>query len=494
MENQELFIDLGRACNFACSHCLNNSGPHYTVDNLEPLHLNAIVDAIETNTSIKKIHFSGGEPTLYKSTILMIQAHITRPVKYALTSNGSLGEKFTEWMADVILDTVSVSIDQWHSPFVTQETLKGFLSAAIDRQLEVEIECVVDSLADLDKFSWLSVYSLAIQPRFRIACGRSRSGPNQAISTMNLTCPSLTRNPKKINWQKDKGFSICCGPLLFDDLQDDNFLFSQEFSKVSQTPISMILKNNTFADLLMKFGISKQFSSPCEACRFLFRLRSDLGNVSFFDILSGNRRYFKINQRVMEQTWREINPDYKLTYFVINETPQRLDPGCFLFSNLESHGVKKANIRSFGINGLLSFVQDNFFDRWKEHRTRADYENLAKITPAYYEKDLRGCWYLKNEKPIALLMYTIERNHSAVNRDVIHIGHWGYLPTEVSRAEAQSIKYDWINSLREASTKSNWMPVAGVIDDFNEASLSLSQTLGFEIHSFRLDKRGHDHD
>lgn len=494
-ESIEVFIDLGRACNLSCAHCLNKSGPKYVVENLTTSELSELINSINSNSSITHVHFSGGEPTLYKDSICTIQKSIDRDLKYAITSNGSLGRNLKNWLLGLKIDRIHLSADRWHQKQVTIETLKDFISVAKESSIEIEIEVVIESISDLADYQWRNSQNVEIQPRFLVASGRSNVNSRDLVLSSNDHCPTLqgNRGLKKIIWNRNKGYTYCCGPLAFDNQQEKSFIYSDTVDTIEDSPLSQFHNSKTIEQHLKHLGFSSiSFAGPCDACSFLHKKRSDLGNVSFFEVLTSKTRYFPITGPVKEQSWRDLGADFKLTYFVYNDSPEKIDVSVFKARPLDELQITRKPVRSFGIEGLVDFLKINFFDRWQNFRTQSDFDKAARGTPAYYTKDLQGFWYLKNEKIVALLVFSKEANHPAVNRDVIHIGHWGYQPELLTKEEIASIKENWLVELTSFSKHHGWLPIDGVIDDFNSASLGLAQKLGFKVHSFRLDKRGLD--
>lgn len=489
----ELFIDLGRACNLSCGHCLNRSGPKHLVETLDDVLITEVCELINTNTAISYVHFSGGEPTLYKESIATIQKKILRPIKYAMTSNGSLGKELQHWLLNVQIDRIHLSVDRWHQKEVTPDTIKSFIEIAKRSGIELEVEAVVTSIIELSDFYWLAGLNVEIQPRFLVASGRSKINSEGQTLSENDQCPTFKNNRglKKIIWFPKKGFSYCCGPLAFDNQQNSDFIYSKTIDQVDNTPLSKFHENKSIKKHLIDLGFKKkQLSGSCDACQFLHKKRTDLGNLSFFEILKSNQRYFSISKPVNEQTWQDLGEDFKLAYFVYNDSPRNLNSEVFGGKSLEDVKITRRPIRDFGIQGMLDFLKVNFFERWVEFRSDSDYKKAEQGTPSYYAKDLQGFWYLKNGQIVALLVFSKDKNHPAVGKDVIHIGHWGYLPQLLDKDEIASIKSNWIKELKTFSELNGWLPLDGIVDDFNSASLGLARKLGFKVHSFRLDKRG----
>ncbi|MGZ3786072.1 MAG: hypothetical protein ACXVC3_16100 [Bdellovibrio sp.] len=202
------------------------------------------------------------------------------------------------------MDRIHLSVDRWHQKEVTPDTIKSFMGVAKQNEIDLEVEAVVTSLLELSDFYWLSDLSVEIQPRFLVASGRSKTTSEGQILSDGDQCPTHQNNRglKKIIWFPKKGFSYCCGTLAFDNLQNSDFIYSKTIDQVDNTPLSKFHESKSIKKHLNELGFKNiQLSGPCDACHFLHKKRTDLGNVSFFEILKSHQRVFPISEPVNKQ-------------------------------------------------------------------------------------------------------------------------------------------------------------------------------------------------
>ncbi|MBI4403096.1 MAG: hypothetical protein HY537_02990, partial [Deltaproteobacteria bacterium] len=82
------------------------------------------------------------------------------------------------------------------------------------------------------------------------------------------TCPSLERKPEKIVYFPHRGFTFCCGPLVFD--APSHSLFASDYEKIVNLPMYQDFKTCKFSDFLQPTEKSLSFSDRCDVCRYLF--------------------------------------------------------------------------------------------------------------------------------------------------------------------------------------------------------------------------------
>lgn len=490
IKNTEFYIELGRSCNLNCGHCLNRSGNNIPIVELTDSELDLLSHTVNSSANIQTVHFSGGEPTLYKNSILNLQKLIVRKISYSITTNGSIGYDFTDWLENVKIDLIYLSIDKWHSPWVDRNILIKFIMIAKDKMIPLEVHSVIDDLTDLAELKWCSDLNLKIQPHFRIKSGKSRSSSQMKNLDSNESCPSLTKQLLKVNWYKNMGYSICCGPLYFDKLVDDSFLLSPNLIAVANSPITLFHEKQNLKQVLTQFKFyHANFKSPCEACVFLFKQRKSLGNLSYYNILNSDYKYFPIQNIVSDNDWHDLANDYALKYVVTKSDTRELASFKHEEYNSIRSNISKAPFNKSDKSELLQFVKVNYFDRWRDFVNDTDFQILSNKTDDYLKKDIKGIWYIKDNIPVGLLIYSYDTNHTVFNCPTIHIGHWGYQKDLVTSLEAKFIKNDWLYELQKIAIKHDFPPLTAIISDFNNSSLNFAIKNNFNITHFRLDSR-----
>jgi organic radical activating enzyme len=481
----ELFVDLGRACNLKCGHCINSSGPSIKVENINDLEIQNLVETINSNLAISTVHFSGGEPILYRDSIASIQKLVTRDVNYAITTNGSIGDQILQWLGELKIDHFNVSVDRWHQAFVSDEVIKRFVSSLKEKKVTISISIVVDKLYEMANFDWCIDLGVELLPRFREKSGRSKESSDDHMLSSLGVCPSLEYPVKKVNWIRGKGYSYCCGPLIFDDLCSNSKLAVKNFEDLDGCEISQSLQFGSFDERMKAIGWrNKNFKTICEACSVLHKERPKLNFKSYLDLLISNERYFALDKEVDREDWASLIGNYRLSYLFVKE-----NAGIVPLELIDSseHKTSIHPIREFGQDGMLEFVKENYFDNWTEYRPASDFDSFAKATPAFYAKDLRGFWYLKNNIKGGMIVVAPEKDHAFLKRSVLHIGYWGYDRQLLTKNESKQVKSHWTMFLNLQSKKEGNIPITAVIDAFNSPSINFAKNLGFKIVAGRLD-------
>ncbi len=110
-------ISVTDCCNLACIYCMppNNCAHDKTAEISDLLTLDEIFMVAEAaaERGVERIRITGGEPLLRPGVTKLLERirHIPGIKKTALTTNGTLLEKYAEQLADAGLDSVSISLD-----------------------------------------------------------------------------------------------------------------------------------------------------------------------------------------------------------------------------------------------------------------------------------------------------------------------------------------------------------------------------------------------
>ena len=104
------YLEITRACNLKCSHCLNNSGTAMS----EQLNREEILTLINNwaDEGIQEIRFTGGEPLVHKNIFEFINIAHEKGLYTSIGTNGTLiTEEVADKLAQVGLNRAIVSID-----------------------------------------------------------------------------------------------------------------------------------------------------------------------------------------------------------------------------------------------------------------------------------------------------------------------------------------------------------------------------------------------
>lgn len=142
------YIELTRACNLKCKHCLNNSGiamkNQFTLEELTNLICKL------SKAGIQEIRFTGGEPLVFKNIVNLIKLANDNGIYTSIGTNGTLITKqVAKDLKQAGLKKAVVSIDGTETmhDYIRgvgnyQKTIEGIQNLK-DNQIEVRVNAVV---------------------------------------------------------------------------------------------------------------------------------------------------------------------------------------------------------------------------------------------------------------------------------------------------------------------------------------------------------------
>lgn len=233
---------------------------------------------------IRKVHFVGGEPTLYLDDIRDIIARVGtgNNLKVVVTTNGSFAssEEVAVSMLSSIprLYKVQLSFDKFHAKFLPVCKAKNLYCACRKMGLEFGMLSAIQSPTDMIHLRAVTGFG-----RFPISVQKVLPQGN-AVKTgsayscymtfekkvLNRRCPDR----KNLIYICGKGFTACCSSLILNTGLKGLFhktpagLFHSKFYK-------LIWKHN-FRELAELAGINArelkpEHSSPCNLCEHIFK-------------------------------------------------------------------------------------------------------------------------------------------------------------------------------------------------------------------------------
>lgn len=172
-----LHVSLLSACNLNCFYCRPPQALAPSIDS--PGKLDQFQSAIEIlyGMGVRKVRFTGGEPTLYKhlAKIIRFTRDLDSEMKIAITTNGMLLPKLAPLLADAGLDSANISLDTINNEKFSEITRRdrfdqvmSGIESAVAHIPEVKLNCVLirgvndSEVADLIRFA----DRLAIDIRF----------------------------------------------------------------------------------------------------------------------------------------------------------------------------------------------------------------------------------------------------------------------------------------------------------------------------------------
>lgn len=218
-------INLDARCNARCAHCCVSSSPQAEL-RLDDDRVDAILDDLLTQDDVAEISFTGGEPFLRRERTLALLTRVRRAGRRATcVTNGFWGvtpraaDALLARMEEAGLRDLTLSWDEFHSPYVSAARIRNVLDAARDRRVRVTLNvCVSRSkpsdalLAELGD----SVHGVAVTKFPVVPAGEARSLPEEEfprrpIGEGSLWCPGL-----QVIYHHDGRVYPCCSPPIFD--------------------------------------------------------------------------------------------------------------------------------------------------------------------------------------------------------------------------------------------------------------------------------------
>jgi organic radical activating enzyme len=119
----EFHIDIGKRCNFDCSYCPptihDNFSPFLTFNSLEKL-IDMVEDTLIGNPKDKKCILTGGEPTLFKELLPLIDLLQSKNYKVIINTNGSASKS----LLTKLIEKHVILIVSLHNEFTNKKLME----------------------------------------------------------------------------------------------------------------------------------------------------------------------------------------------------------------------------------------------------------------------------------------------------------------------------------------------------------------------------------
>jgi MoaA/NifB/PqqE/SkfB family radical SAM enzyme len=295
----QLNIIIGDKCNAECSFCTNFSSPkgrkRLTDDDIS----NLIIEA--KNSGIKRIGFSGGEPFLFRETLLdacklckELNMHFVIATNCFWAKNR---EKTLATLAELKklgLVKLQISYDEEHSRFVEAARIANTLEIAKTLKISTILNSVYISggkrLSDIIKVQNFPELVIDEQPVVNVGRALDSKIIVKSGRDANILSPTLSNCPKllQLTVNFDGEIYPCCSVggfskhLSLGNIKDNKLgsAFRNMFSKVSilflQKFDTMILANAIYAEE------GKSFNSICELCHHVHSSDQRYENITEF--------------------------------------------------------------------------------------------------------------------------------------------------------------------------------------------------------------------
>lgn len=479
----ELQSLLGLNCNFKCAHCLNSSKPDLHDFDISDSEINALLQEVIDSENVKYITFFGGEPLLYLDKIkhIILTLRSKRPdLNFSLITNGSLIEKNSEVLELLKIEYCMLSFDQEHAEYISSTSFVEVLVKA--KKLFNKIELNFTHGSDLyihDDFKKIVLAeNIKLNLNHKIQSVRKKETLDYTDGAFShINCPNINEKRLKISFVPTKGFTICCGPVIFDKISEDSLVYVNSLSLVSDSLLYNFLKKTSVVPLYTN-GLT-----DCDKCKnCLFKMNSI--EVSNFN---SNKSW---SDDLKNYTYSELSRMNKLFY---PKYVKIVHPGTF--KNPYNSFVQKQNIllsKETG-DGLMpseigefsDFTIDTFYKVHTNFYSLSDIQRFKKDQAIFFNLPNKYLRHRIDGKIVAYLVVCFIESHPFFKRKAWHIGYWG-IADGVDRDLREKIKQEWGDFLTILNSD---VSIVANIDYFNKPADKMSSNYNFETVCVKFDPR-----
>lgn len=272
-----------------CTHCCLECSPDETVELTEE-KINSLVDyAINTN-KIKQVSITGGEPFLRENLVFEIIKKVSSANKnITCITNGFWATSYDVAYSKLMdlytagLNTLSISIDEFHQKYIPIENIKNILDARIQIPIKLSLYMTITHKVNGYKILEALDESLIDVPVYRhpaIQVGRAHEiSKSDLIEKYDITKP-MHCGDRALLINNDGKCYPCCSPVVFEtnlgvgniyesDIESiwnntENNLLLYVLRKEGLNWFVNTLRNNHILNLKSKYG------SPCDLCKKIF--------------------------------------------------------------------------------------------------------------------------------------------------------------------------------------------------------------------------------
>ncbi len=232
------------------------------------------------------LSFTGGEPlACYSDKIRYILDRLEYKPRLKVVTNGSVASRknFESLLNCFGFDEVQVSIDKFHSKFCRIEDLIAFVQYWKKRNTLVSIAVSLTSPRDVEAIKFLPEELRALCKFNKVVrMGRARKTQTYyepaLFSKADLKGKCLMIEESTIVYVPAKGFSACCGNLIFgNSVMAENVAFSS-IGLLVQSDFYKTIQATSFLEMLVdkKFENDPSNSISCNLCEAFFCRRYQL--------------------------------------------------------------------------------------------------------------------------------------------------------------------------------------------------------------------------
>ncbi|WIJ46549.1 radical SAM protein [Curtobacterium citreum] len=294
-------INFDSKCNARCAHCCVSSSPDATA-NLDDDLVDKILEELLQEPNVREIGLTGGEPLIRRARTMSIIGKITASGRIAsCVTNGFWG--VTPRAADRVLRDfehaglreLTLSYDDFHSPYIGSERIRNILNASHDRKIKVVLNMCVsrsrDSRALLAELGE-SVHGIQVTQFPVVPAGEARSLPDHDFHRRPITEGMLHCPGNQVIYHNDGNIYPCCSPPIFDTAMTlgraDGRTFRQAVESFERNALLGIVQREGFGwfiDAIRRVAPEApaacvtEVVSACELCSIIFRDEASVASI-----------------------------------------------------------------------------------------------------------------------------------------------------------------------------------------------------------------------
>lgn len=486
----KLQIMMGLNCNFTCGHCLNDSGPGIRHADFSAKDAASVIEAIRLHPQISAIGFSGGEPLLYLEKIqsLLNSIHQVRSLDtltVSLTSNGALINRFAERISQMKIDQVVLSYDRYHSAFMSPQEFANavILSKRLFKRVEINLVGGVETDLELVREVALKE-DIKVHISQPLRSGRYKPETKLVSETFykQLSCPNLSGKQSeyfKVSYFPGKGFSLCCGPLIFDAHTAEDILAFGALNDVLESNMLKVLHRTR------EVPIKTNESLDCNACTNIFKKPAVKRHLEDFH---------------RNSSWSNLYPASEFSQTDLTDLAPLFQPRLIFTAPRNSlvapdTGSQSHHYRSHlasvltpeEVQTAAEFTRRSFYNHHSEHISPSDLERFDAQRDDFFALPLQSIRHFdSNGKLVAFLVMGKIEDYPHFKETVWHVGYGGMSSEVQNRGARESIKLDWLALLAKSNKDHR---IACAVDYFNNSALRMASKFGGPPIACRLDPR-----
>jgi len=277
-------------CTMSCAHCCFSCTPRTRSELTADLVLRRVDEAL-AHPVVTNIALSGGEPLLRQDLVLEVASRCKQAHKgCSLVTNGfwavtpGKARQMVQKLWDAGVATVTVSYDEFHAPFISQERVANALRCSHETPLHIVLNMgVTKKHSSLDLLAALGNATLDVEMhRFPVLpCGAAASIDKDdfeyCFAEENLRCPEFSPL-----YHFDGNVYPCCSPTVCETQlavgSVEEMSVAEAIDAMAANSLLYILRTRGVGWLLARARQKNldvpavtTWTSPCEGCLALFR-------------------------------------------------------------------------------------------------------------------------------------------------------------------------------------------------------------------------------